>query len=230
MENFKVLNELFRKAYDLISPITYHDDVDRLTPEFVQQDSKKNPGCYLSIDTGSDHTIFPICNRYGYKCPKMINFSLKLAKGMAKSEIARERDMTGAIIQLKKLHAKYSKEVPNTMSQAVLKGKSTKRFNRKMQLNSIMRKNEEHVDLFHEKLRVVDKEAVEGALKKSHEMGIVRGSLAGVGGTVLAYELYKGLKSLYKKFKAEKDPTKKDILKAKIKKQKDKIQKAKKKK
>lgn len=139
-EDLKVLHELLRTAYDLISPITYHDDLNRLTPEFVAQDSKKRPGCYLKIDNGSDHTLFPICNRYGAKCPKMINFSLKLAKKMAERVDPRERDLTGIIVKLEKLHRKYSKPVPNTQSQAILKAKSTRDFNRNMKLNQIMSK------------------------------------------------------------------------------------------
>jgi len=138
-EEYEALSELLRTAYKLISPITYHDDLERLTPEFVKKDSEQRPGCYLTIDNGSDHTIFPICNRYGYKDPKMIQFSLKLAKRMANKDVARERDLTGAIIKLERLVKKYGKEVPNTVSQAVLKGKATKKFKQKMQLNKLMK-------------------------------------------------------------------------------------------
>ena len=63
-EDFQNLNELIRTASSLISPITYRDDLNRLTPEFVQQDAKKSPGCYLKLGQGRDHTLFPICNRF----------------------------------------------------------------------------------------------------------------------------------------------------------------------
>ncbi len=136
-EDFQNLSELLRTAYSLISPITYHDDLDRLTPDFVTQDAEKKPGCYLKLGQGADHTLFPICNRYGYKDPKMIKFSLKLAKKMAEKN--QERDMSGAIVKLEKLLNKYGKPIPNTKSQAALKGKATKTFNKKMQLNKILK-------------------------------------------------------------------------------------------
>jgi len=135
-EDYKNLSELVRTAYKLISPMTYHDDVDRLTPEFVMDDAKKKPGCYLKLGQGADHTLFPICNRYGYKDPKMIKFSLKLAKRIAEKN--QERDMSGTIIKLERLLSKYDKPVPNTVSQAVLKGKATKMFNQKMKINEII--------------------------------------------------------------------------------------------
>jgi len=129
-EEYKVLEELLRTAYNLISPITYHDDLNRLTPEFVRQDSEKNPGCYLKLGQGADHTLFPICNRFGFKDPQMISFSLKLAKKMA--EKFGDDRASGLIIKLTKLSAKYSKEIPKTNSQAALKGLATKTFNKKM--------------------------------------------------------------------------------------------------
>ena len=136
-EDFKVLNELFRTAYSLISPITHHDDLNRLTPEFVQQDAIKRPGCYLRLGQGADHTLFPICNRYGYKDPQMIKFSLKLAHKIAKKQ--GDRGMEGMIVKLEKLSKKYSKEVPKTNSQAALQGIATKKFNKNMQLNKLMK-------------------------------------------------------------------------------------------
>jgi len=136
-EEFQNLNELIRTASALISPITYHDDLDRLTPEFVQQDAVKKPGCYLRLGQGADHTLFPICNRYGYKDPKMIKFSLKLAQRIANKQ--GDRGMDGMIVKLQKMLTKYDKPVPKTRSQAVLKAKSTKIFNKKMQLNKVMK-------------------------------------------------------------------------------------------
>ena len=136
-EEFKVLSELIRTASALISPITYHDDVERLTPDFLRRDAVKTPGCYLAIGNGAEHTIFPICNRYGYKDAKMIQFSLKLAKRMAEKQ--PDHNLSGTIVKLTKLLTKYDKAIPNTKSQAVLKGKSTKMFNKKMQLNKVMK-------------------------------------------------------------------------------------------
>jgi hypothetical protein len=129
-EEFQNLSELLRTAYKLISPITYHDDLKRLSPEFVKSDAEKNPGCYLKLGQGSEHTLFPICNRYGYKDAKMIEFSLKLAKRMAEKQ--PDGHLPGVVIKLTKLLNKYNKAIPNTVSQAALKTKSTKTFNKKM--------------------------------------------------------------------------------------------------
>ena len=137
IEEFQNLSELIRTASALISPITYHDDLDRLTPEFIQQDAKQKPGCYLKLGQGADHTLFPICNRYGYKDPKMIKFSLKLAKRIAEKD--SDHGLEGTIVKLQRLLTKYDKPIPNTRSQAVLKGNATKTFNKKMQLNKLMK-------------------------------------------------------------------------------------------
>jgi hypothetical protein len=139
-EDFKVLNELLRTAYKLISPISYHDDIRRLTPEFMKRDSVKTPGCYIAVGDGNNNTIFPICNRYGYKDPDIIKFSLKLAKKIVDQKNSDQRDIPSVIMKLEKMLNKYSKPVPNTVSQAVLKGKATKAFKQKMQLNDIMKK------------------------------------------------------------------------------------------
>ncbi len=138
-KDYKSLNELIRTAYQLISPMTYNDDVDRLTPEFVMNDSKKRPGCYLKLGQGADHTLFPICNRYGYKDPKMIKFSLKLAKKVAERNVGT--DTFTVILKLQKLLNKYDKPVPNTVSQAVLKGQATKIFNKKMKISELMQQS-----------------------------------------------------------------------------------------
>lgn len=132
-EEFQQLSELIRTASSLISPITYHDDLERLSPEFVKKDFEKRPGCYLKLGQGADHTLFPICNRYGYKDPKMIKFSLKLAKKLADKQEGEE--MVGLIIKLEKMLNKYDRPIPNTKSQAFLKGQATKTFNKKMNMN-----------------------------------------------------------------------------------------------
>lgn len=135
-EDFKVLNELLRTAYKLISPISYQDDIKRLTPEFLKRDYVKTPSCYLAVGDGNNNTIFPICNRYGYKDPDMIRFSLKLAKKMAEKENSDQNDIPGVIVKLQRMLNKYDKPVPNTMSQALLKAKSTRKFNKKTFLDN----------------------------------------------------------------------------------------------
>ena len=136
-EDFKILSELLRTAYKLISPISYHDDIKRLTPEFLKRDSVKTPGCYLAVGDGQSNTLFPICNRYGYKDPAIIKFSLKMAKRLA-DENQHDKFMPGTVIKLERLLSKYGKPIPKTVSQAALKTKATKTFNKKM-LNDVMK-------------------------------------------------------------------------------------------
>lgn len=234
-EDFKVLSELLRTAYKLISPITYHDDLKRLSPEFVQQDFEKNPGCYLRLGQGADHTLFPICNRYGYKDPQMINFSLKLATRIAKKQ--GDRGMEGMIIKLQKLSTKYSKPVPKTVSQASLQGLSTKTFNKKMRTpvsewgNSDLSKDEkvkEFVQKLYKKHNVKESDTVKlmSDTNADSAYGTMLKGGAAIVGTVMLYNV---LKSLYKRFSKEKDPEKRNELKKKIILQKQKIAKAKKK-
>jgi len=243
-KDYKSLSELVRTAYKLISPMTYHDDVDRLTPEFVMDDSKKRPGCYLKLGQGADHTLFPICNRYGYKDPKMIKFSLKLAKKVAERNVGT--DTSTVILKLQKLLSKYDKAIPNTVSQAALKGQATKTFNKKMKIseagqtkaeekleewgNSDLNKDDRAKkfvqDMYNIKEDARDKALEEslaanpgwlgglyGAGKKS---GLKYGRRQGVATTVVAGAGALMIKKLYDKFKKEKDPKKKAVIKAKI--------------
>lgn len=130
-EDFKVLSELIRTAYKLISPISYQDDIKRMSPEFLKRDYVKTPNCYLAAGDGNNNTIFPICNRYGYKDPDMIRFSLKLAKKIVDQQGSDQRDIPGVIVKLEKMLNKYDKPVPNTMSQAIAKSLATRKFNKK---------------------------------------------------------------------------------------------------
>ena len=257
-EDYKNLNELIRTAYKLISPMTYHDDVNRLTPEFVMDDAKKRPGCYLKLGQGADHTLFPICNRYGYKDPKMIKFSLKLAKKVAERNIGH--DTTTVIIKLQKLLNKYNKTIPNTNSQAALKGQATKTFNKKMKiseagqskanekleewgnsdLNADDRAKKFVQDMYNIKENAKEKSVneAEGALKKitkryyrratgqatmsdkffgKYDDKPIKDAAPKVGIRIAAVGIGAiALKKLYDKYKSEKDPKKKAVIKAKI--------------
>ena len=74
-EELQILDELLRTAYDLISPLSHHDDLKHLTAQGMEDEYKKTPGCFLKMTTGRGHTLFPICNRAGIKCTKMMAFS-----------------------------------------------------------------------------------------------------------------------------------------------------------
>jgi hypothetical protein len=127
-ENFEVLEELLRKTYDLISPMTHHDDLKRLTPQMMDDDSEKNPGCYLRMG----NTVFPICNRIGIKSPQMMQFSLKLANKMNGVGGVDQEQLSAMIAKLNFLLSKYSQPVPRPLKAAARKGHSVKKFRRNM--------------------------------------------------------------------------------------------------
>ncbi len=131
-EGFEVLEELLRQVSSLISPMTHHDDIERLTPEFVKQDSKTNKKCYIQLGGTGRPLIFPVCSRNGAKCPDMIKFSLKYANKMVGRPYVDQEELQSAITRMQAMHKKYNKEIPNTNSQAHLKRISTQRFNQNM--------------------------------------------------------------------------------------------------
>lgn len=127
-KNFEVLEELLRRTYDLISPISHHDDLKRLTPQMMDADSEERPECYLRMG----NTVFPICNRIGIKTPQMIQFSLKLASKMNDVGGADQEQLGAITAKLTTLLNKYSKPVPRPLRAAARKGHSVKKFRRNM--------------------------------------------------------------------------------------------------
>lgn len=127
-KNFEILEELLRQTYDLISPISHHDDLKRLTPQMMNDDSEKRPECYIRMG----HTIFPICNRIGIKTPQMIQFSLKLAGKMRDDECEDKEQLEDVITKLTSLLSKYSQPVPKPWRAAARKGHDVKKFRRNM--------------------------------------------------------------------------------------------------
>lgn len=131
-EDLKILDELLRTAYDLISPISHHDDLKFLTTKSLEDGFKKNPSCYLKMTNGRGHTLFPICNRAGIKCTKMMAFSKKLATAMHTTPDTPMPE--GITVILKKLDYLMSRyKSPSTpLKAAARKGMETKKFNSKM--------------------------------------------------------------------------------------------------
>ena len=232
-EDYKILDELLRTAYELISPLSFHDDLDRLTPDFVSDDSKKRPGCYLKLGQGANHTLFPICNRYGYKDPRMMKYSLELARKL--DEENEDVDVSDTIIELKRLLNKYDRPIPNTVSQANLKRKSTKMFNKQMNISKdgqikATKKLNEYENFVVDESKMTDflKGGLIGDLNgqvKQQKMK-ARRIEQGAGAIAITSLLY-GLKKLYDHYKKEKDPRRKAEIKNKIQIEKSKIAKAK---
>lgn len=130
-EDFEILDELIRKAYDLISPLDHHDDLKFLTIDYMMDDAKKNPGCYLKIKKGRDHTLFPICNRSGIKTTQMIKFSLKMANKLYDKEDVDNEELDKVVSKLNFLLRRYNS--PASPIRAVVnKIKSTRKFNKNM--------------------------------------------------------------------------------------------------
>ena len=131
-EAYEVLEELLRQVNSLISPITHHQDLERLTPDFMTQDSSKNPSCYLKLAIGAKHTLFPLCSMNGIHSPEMINFSLKLADKLNQRDDV-DRDKLNVIIKkLNIMKQKLSQPVPKPGFAGYLKGLATGKLKKEL--------------------------------------------------------------------------------------------------
>lgn len=131
-ESFKILEELLRQTYDLISPMSHHEDLKELTPQFMEKDIVDRPECYIALKTGPKSTLFPVCNRIGMKAPKMIQFSLKMAQKLNNVPSIDQVALKAVIVKLSSMMTKYSKPVPRPWRAASRKGISTRAFNQNM--------------------------------------------------------------------------------------------------
>lgn len=131
-KNFEYLEELLRTARSLISPITYHDHLKKIMDrDFRKKLFDGNSKCYLTINyKGRDIPFFPICNRTALEDPRIIKFSLKLAKRMVGRDDIDQDSLNLVIMKLEGLHKKFTKQVPRPTSMAVKKGKATKEMSK----------------------------------------------------------------------------------------------------
>jgi len=134
MDNKKLefLDELLRTARSLISPISYHDHLKSLSDkDFRKKLFDGNPKCYLTIKYKSkDIPFFPICNRTALEDPRIIKFSLKLARKMIGKDDVDQEHLMLVITKLESIHRKFSKEVPKPTSMAIKKSASTRQLNK----------------------------------------------------------------------------------------------------
>ncbi len=131
-ESFEVLEELLRRTYDLISPMTHHDDLKELSPQIMDDQFKEKPECFVRMGTGPKHTLFPVCNRIGIKSPHMIQFSLKLAMKLNDVGDVDKKHLGAVITKLSSMMSKYSRPIPKPWRAAARKGISTRKFNDEM--------------------------------------------------------------------------------------------------
>lgn len=130
-EQLQVLDELLRKAYSLISPLDAHSDLKwYLKRDMRKSQMEKFPKCFIVIKNKMGRDIpFPICNVMGMTDPRMISFSLKLANALKdKPDIEADR-LSRCICSLRRLYARFNKDVPTPAPEAARKATTTKSFN-----------------------------------------------------------------------------------------------------
>ena len=109
IKEFKQLEELLKKADSLITPVTYHDTIEWLmSKKNREQLFELNPKCVLTVNVGTQVHYIPICNRSAMSDPKVIDFSLKLAKRLEGNAKADQEQVKKVILILNGLKAKYS--------------------------------------------------------------------------------------------------------------------------
>jgi len=131
-EELQVLDELIRKAYDLVAPFDVHDDLEWLMKRDMRtKHLEKFPKCWKSLNKqGRDIPFFPICNRMGMEDPNMIDKSLQIATKMKdKPEIDQDKLLT-TLRGLKALKKKFSKSVPKPAPAAGKKANVTRKMNK----------------------------------------------------------------------------------------------------
>ena len=131
-KKLELLDELLRTARSLISPISYHDHLNSLSDrDFRKKLFDGSPKCYLTVKYKSKEIpFFPVCNRTALEDPRIIKFSLKLAKKMVGKEEVDQEHLIIVIKKLEALHKKFTKQVPKPTSMAIKKAASTRQLNK----------------------------------------------------------------------------------------------------
>jgi len=130
-ERFEVLDELIRKAYSLIAPYSTDYRLKWLMNRDLRtKHFERFPKCYLFLMMrGRQVPFFPICNRMGMEDPDIISFSMKLVEKLKDRPEIEGEQLDAVLIKLKKLHSKFSKEIPKPTGMAVKKAFITRLFN-----------------------------------------------------------------------------------------------------
>lgn len=130
-EDLELLEELIRKAYQLISPISYEYDLKWL----MKQDNRtglfeKHPKCFLKLKMmGRDIPFFPICNRGGMISPAFISLSLKMVDRLVGNDRVNQDHLVVVATKLNVLKKKYDKEIPRPTEMASKKANVTRFIN-----------------------------------------------------------------------------------------------------
>jgi len=128
-EEFDILEELLRQAYNLIQP---EDDFSYLYKKDMKERLYgKYPKCFLKIMPIGRNTevyLLPLCNRAGIEDPKVINISLKVVKRLIDNNVGKFdiNSLQGILNSLQHRYNVLSKTVPKPATTAAKKAQVTK--------------------------------------------------------------------------------------------------------
>lgn len=131
----QILQELLTKITSYLDPDNDADQMKALHDrKLLERLYGEKPECFVSIKgKGQDlSTILPVCNRAGIQDPRIIDFSIKMAKKMAISDkvgLVDPASLREAVEELEELKEKVKKGKASPKG-AALKGNSTKGINK----------------------------------------------------------------------------------------------------
>jgi len=127
-EEFEILEQLLNKVNDIVSPLSYRDELRSVMDrETRQRLYEKYPKCWLPVRIGNkDVPFLPICNRLGAVTPNMIALSRKLIDRLNGREDVDRGMLEITIKKLDRLQSRYGKENPVSYKTAGKKGNTTK--------------------------------------------------------------------------------------------------------
>jgi hypothetical protein len=128
-EEFNILEELLRQAYNLIHN---EDDFSYLYDKDMRDRLYgKYPKCFLQIlPIGRDVSDYflPICNRGGIEDPKVVDISLKVVKRMIDNNVGKfdSNELQKVLNSLQHKYNVLSKTVPKPATTAAKKAQVTR--------------------------------------------------------------------------------------------------------
>lgn len=130
-EQLQLLEELVRRAYQLINPVPFSYDLKWLMKQNERNALfEKRPKCFLKIKhMGREIPILPVCNRSGIIDKEMIDLSLKMVDRLAGNDRVDQDALIVTATKLKALKSKYSKEIPKPSDMAGRKAHVTRFIN-----------------------------------------------------------------------------------------------------
>lgn len=141
-EQLEQLSELIRKVSDVLSPYDKKDLSWLQKKDIRDRLYGKYPKCFLQIKSKHENLppFFCVCNRMGIHDPKVISFSMKLAKKLQNSENYDTNEIEMILIKLQRLFNTYNKEIPKPPIEASRKGKQTRNFSKIKKYMDILNK------------------------------------------------------------------------------------------